>query len=223
LRTIYPSPGFDSPHRKPIQVLLMGAGAVGVNVVQAAIRYGDIELWREMAQRNIPGVQVTAIDYDTTRVEPVMLDLLKRTDILIDATQRPDPSAPVVPNEWIGVMPHHAVLVDLSVDPYNCEVPPRSVKGIEGIPHGNLDQYVFAPDDPAFDAIPECINKVNRRYSISCYSWPGIYPRDCMEVYGHQLNPIMRTLIEKGGIGKINPRGRYFERAISRGLLSNWP
>ena len=32
----------------------------------------------------------------------------------------------------------------------------------------------------------------------------------------------MRTLIEKGGIQNINPRGRYFERAIARAQLSLW-
>jgi len=222
LRTIYPSPGFESPHRPPIHVLLMGAGAVGSHVMQAAIRYGDNNLWQEMVDRNLPGVQVTTVDYDTTRLVPIMMELLKRTDILVDATQRPDPSKPVIPNRWIERMPKHTVLLDLSVDPYDCAEPPQSVKGIEGIPQGNLDQYIFAPDDPAFDSIPKCVDTTNRRFSISCYSWPGVYPRPCMEVYGHQLLPILRVLIEKAGLPNIHPRGRYFERAIWRAMLSNW-
>jgi hypothetical protein len=32
----------------------------------------------------------------------------------------------------------------------------------------------------------------------------------------------MHVLIEKGGIHNINPKGRYFERAIARAQLSRW-
>jgi len=41
LRSIYPSPGFESPDRDPIRVTLLGSGAVGMQVAQAAVRYGD--------------------------------------------------------------------------------------------------------------------------------------------------------------------------------------
>jgi len=223
LRTIYPSPGCDSPNRPPIYVTLLGTGAVGVHVMQAAIRYGDTELWREMIDRGAPGVQVTAVDYDTTIHRDAMIAILSRTDILVDATQRPDPSRPVIPNDWIAAMPAHAVLLDLSVDPYDCNTTqPKSVKGIEGIPHGNLDQFTFAPNDPAFDHIPPCIHTANRRYSVSCFSWPGIHPRDCMAIYGKQLRPIFHTVVEKGGVQSIDARGRFFERAISRAMLSRW-
>jgi alanine dehydrogenase len=112
-------------------------------------------------------VIVTAIDYDITLHENVMEDLLSRTDILVDATQRPDPSRPIIPNEWVGHLPGHAVLVDLSVDPYDCEPDLISVKGIEGIPQGNLDRYIFPPDDPAFDKLPDCVTTTHRRYSVS--------------------------------------------------------
>jgi alanine dehydrogenase len=222
LRITFPAPGFDSPHRNPARVTLMGAGAVGMHVMQAAIRYGNAELWREMYERGAAGVQVTTIDYDTTSKEEIMLDLLSRTDILVDATQRPDPSQPVILNEWIAVMPKHAVLLDLSVDPYNCGDKIITVKGIEGIPHGNLDQYIFAPDDPAYELVPPCIPTTHRRYAVSCYSWPGLHPKECMTGYGHQLRPIFHTLIERGGLENINPRGRFFERAISRAMLSHW-
>jgi alanine dehydrogenase len=223
LRSTYPDPGLGNPTRPPIQVTLMGAGAVGMNVVQAAIRYGDDDLHKHFASTGIPGVCVRVIDYDITPHESLMLDLLKQTDILVDATQRPNPARPVIPNEWVGYLPEHAVILDLSVDPYNCETDPPSMKGIEGIPQGNLDQYIFSPSDSAFDHIPECVNTTHRRHTVSCYSWPGIYPKKCMGVYGRQLNPILRTLIEKGGIKNIDHEGNYFERAISRAMLSRWP
>jgi alanine dehydrogenase len=222
LRTIYPAPGFESPQRKAIHVTLMGAGAVGMFVMQAAIRYGNEAIWRDLAARGVPGAQVLVVDYDTTTVAAVMQKILAETDVLVDATQRPDPSHVVIPNEWIACMPEHAVLLDLSVDPYQCNGSQRIVKGIEGIPQGNLDQYIFRPDDPAYQHMPSCVNAVHRRFAVSCYSWPGIHPRDCMKIYGHQLRPIIRNLIEKGGVENIDPKGRFFERAIHRAMLSRW-
>lgn len=222
LRSTYPAPGFGSANRPPIRVCLMGAGAVGSHVVQAATRYGDDDQRAHLVESGIPGVILTVVDYDITPHEQLMRPILEQTDLLIDATQRSDPSLPVIPNAWISFLPEHAVLLDLSVDPYDCESDSPMIKGIEGIPQGNLDQYIFAPDDPAFDNLPECVSTDNRRYSVSCYSWPGVYPRKCMDVYGRQIGPILRALIEKGGIKNIQSRGGYFQRAISRALLSRW-
>ncbi|NLG71180.1 MAG: hypothetical protein GX495_03920 [Chloroflexi bacterium] len=222
LRSIYPSPGFESPDRDPIRVTLLGSGAVGMQVAQAAVRYGDEGVWRDLAARGVPGVQVTVVDYDTTRFEKYMLPVLAQTDLLIDATQRPDPSRPVIPNSWVAYLPAHAVLLDLSVDPYKCDPAAPIVKGIEGIPQGNLDQYIFRPDDPAFDNLPGCVSSTHRRHTVSCYSWPGIHPKQCMRVYGLQLRPLLRKLMEKGGVQNLNPEGSFFERALSRALLSRW-
>jgi alanine dehydrogenase len=222
LRSIYPAPGFGNPHRPPIQVTLLGGGAVGSHVMQAAIRYGDETLRKRMLAAGIPGVMVTTVDYDLTSHEEIMTEILAHTDMLVDATQRPDPRLPVIPNRWVAHLPSHAVLVDLSVDPYDCETDTVSVKGIEGIPQGNLDRYIFPPDDPAFDNLPECVSTEHRRYSVSCYSWPGIYPKQCMEIYGRQLRPLMHVLIEKGKVENIDPEGTFFERAIGRALLSGW-
>ena len=222
LRRTYPAPGMEGKDRNPIRATILGVGAVGMHAVQAASRYGDLQLWSLLAKRGIPGVQVTAIDYDVVRTEKTMREILSHTDILVDATQRPDPSKYVIPNEWIGWMPEHAVLVDLSVDPYNFEIDPPEVKGIEGIPQGNLDQFVFIPTDPAYERIPASVSTKNRRHVVSCYSWPGIHPKECMDLYGNQLRPIMRMLIEKGGVQNIRPKGFYFERAIARAMLSRW-
>lgn len=222
LRRTYPAPGMEGKNRNPIQATVIGVGAVGIHAVQAASRYGDPQLWQLLAKRGISGVQVTAIDYDVVWNEKAMREILSRTDILVDATQRPDPSKVVIPNEWIGLMPEHAVLVDLSVDPYNFEIDPPEIKGIEGIPQGNLDQFVFAPNDPAYERLPAKVSRKNRRHAVSCYSWPGIHPKECMELYGNQLRPIFRALIEKGGIKNIRAKGTYFERAIARASLSNW-
>jgi len=219
LAKIYPEPGFEAPERQPIQVTLLGAGAVGIQVAQAAARYGNTARHHRMAAKGIPGVQVTVLEYDSTGHAAVMRPILETTDILADATQRPDPTQPVIPNTWVSWLPPHAVLLDLSVDPYDCSMRPPYVKGIEGIPQGNLDQYQFAPDDPIYQTMPACLDTTHRRHAVSCYSWPGIYPNSCMEVYGKQISPLLRTILERGGIQNIRTNGRYFERAISRGRL----
>jgi alanine dehydrogenase len=218
----YPGGRFESTDRPPIQVTLLGAGAVGSFAMQAAVHYGDNVLRGRMAASGAPGVQVTVIDHDITSRANVMKEILSRTDLLIDATQRPDPSRPVIPNGWVAHLPPHAVILDLSVDPYNFLIDPPTVKGIEGIPQGSLDQYIFAPDDPAYAALPACVLREHRRHVVSCYSWPGLYSRDCMQVYGRQLQPILRVLTERGGVANISADGKFFERAIARARLSGW-
>jgi alanine dehydrogenase len=222
LKTIYPDPGFDNPNRPPIRVTVMGAGAVGSHVVQAAIRYGNNNLREKLASEDIPGVEVVVVDHDVTNKKGYMVKILSKTDILVDATQRQDTSKPVIPNEWIAYLPQHAVLLDLSVDPYSESNGKITLKGIEGIPQGNLNKYIFLPDDRAYDELPKYVKTVNRRHAVTCYSWPGIYPKECMRVYGRQIQPLMRVLMEKDGVKKLNPKGGFFERALSRAVLSRW-
>ena len=54
LQGIYPHPGFESPHRSPIAVTLLGAGAVASHAMRAAVRYGDVNLHRRMARAGVP-------------------------------------------------------------------------------------------------------------------------------------------------------------------------
>jgi alanine dehydrogenase len=221
LQKTYPDPGFFSPQRNAIHITLVGAGALGAYTVRAAVRYGSISLQKKLAQQNIPGVIVTAIDRDISNHEDIMRGLLSKTDILVDASSRVDTTQPIIPNQWLAFLPKHAVILDLCVDPYLESGDITYTKGIEGIPQGNLDKYIFTPDDPVYENIPAFARTDHRRHVVSCYSWPGIHPKDCMQVYGQQLNPIMRTLINNGGIRGINPIGRFFERAIGRALITN--
>jgi alanine dehydrogenase len=147
---------------------------------------------------------------------------LVETDVLVDATARRDPSVPVVPNPWIALLPEHAVICDLSVDPYLFDATPPIVRGVEGIPQGDLDQWEFAPDDPAWEALPPGVPTAERRTVVSCYSWPGVRPEPCMHVYGSQLAPLLEVLVNAGGVDRIRPDGTYFERAIARGSLRWW-
>lgn len=216
-------PDLATPHRAPIKVTLLGSGGVGTLAVQAAIRYGDPQLWQSLAKNQVPGNIVQVLDYDLTSHKRYIQDLLSTTTLLIDATQRKNPAEIIIPNSFVGLLPDNAVILDLSVDPYDFSSLPHEVKGIEGIPQGDLDQYIFAPDDPAWDALPQQIITNHRRWVVSCYSWPGIHPRACMLRYGNQISPLLRTLASAGGIEGINPGGRHRERALARGLLKFWP
>jgi alanine dehydrogenase len=219
LKENWPDDAFFSPDRSPLKVTLLGSGGVGAHAMAAAIRYGDVALWDECATEGVPGNIVRVVDHDLTSHITELETLLKDTHLLIDATQRHDPSNIIVPNEMLGLMPPHAVILDLSVDPYDCNTEPNEVKGIEGIPQGNLDQYVFAPEDPAWDELPCEVKTANRRWTVSCYSWPGLHPRDCMERYGFQISPLLRRLEKVGGVQRLNSNGRYRERALARALL----
>lgn len=222
IHKLLPEPGLADPNRAPINITLLGSGGVGIHAVQAAIRYGDPELWQYYARSGIPGNIITVIDYDLTRHKNEVRSILKTTHLLIDATQRRNPSEIIIPNEFLILMPQNAVILDLSVDPYDFRHKPYEVKGIEGIPQGNLDQYIFSPDDPAWDNVPDSLSTTYRRWVVSCYSWPGIHPKSCMQRYGNQISPLLRRIVTAGGVGKINPNGRYHERAITRGLLRHW-
>jgi alanine dehydrogenase len=216
------NPRIDSAHRPPLQVTILGSGGVGSHAVQAAIRYGDPDVWSEYAANNIPGNIVRVVDYDLTSHQAYLQELLKKTNLLIDATQRSNPSQIIVPNRYLALMPENAVILDLSVDPYDFQQEPHEVKGIEGIPQGDLDQYIFSPEDPAWDLIPKEINTQFRRWVVSCYSWPGIHPRACMLRYGNQISPLLRRMVAVGGVENINPGGSFHERALARGMLRYW-
>ena len=214
---------FHLPSRRPLRVTVLGAGAVGAHAVRAATRYGDTALRDVMVRGGVPGVEVTVVDFDLTWNEAYMLDRLERTDLLVDATQRPDPSRPVIPNDWIAVMPLHAVLLDLSADPYDLTVDPPKVKGIEGIPTGSLAEWLFHPDHPAYDRLDPRVGSEHRRMALSCNAWPGLQPRDCMEVYSRQVQPVLR-----GAARDLRPNGwtpttdELYDRAVARAEVSRW-
>jgi alanine dehydrogenase len=203
-------------------VLIMGAGRVGRHAVEFATKYGDDARNETYTRAGLPGVEVVTAGRNLTGDPEYLKSRLLLTDLLVDATARRDPSTPLIPNAWLALMPKHAVICDLSVDPYLLDVEPRVVRGVEGIPQGHLDQWTFGPDDPAWDELPTEIPTSERRTVVSCYSWPGVRPEPCMHVYGSQLAPLLETLVTLGGLDGINPDGRFHERALWRGSLRGW-
>ncbi|MBN1429267.1 MAG: alanine dehydrogenase [Anaerolineae bacterium] len=215
-------PELKRPDGQPIRVLILGAGMVGKHAVEAATKLGNIERNTEHIAAGGPGALAMTIGRNISGNSELMETLMKEADILVDATQRRDPSKPVIPNDWIDWLPEHAVIADLSVDPYLLDDHPPVVRGIEGIPQGNLNQYIFSPTDPGWDkTVPATIPSQHRRTVVSCYSWPGIHPQACMEHYGRQIEPLIEVLLEKG-YDDLALSGGYFERALCRGTLKEW-
>ena len=215
-------PPLTSRARRPVHVTVMGAGAIGKHAVEAATKYGNVVRAETLARYGVPGVEVVTIGRNLTGDESYLAQRLAATDILVDATQRHDPSRPLIPNGLLAALPPHAVICDLVVDPYLLDADPPTVRGIEGIPQGNLDRYVFDVDDPAWDAVPASIPNDVRRPVVSCYSWPGVHPKRCMERYGRQLAPLLEALIDRGGVDGLRADGSFHERALYRGTLGAW-
>jgi alanine dehydrogenase len=213
-------PALTDPGRPPVRVTVLGAGTVGKHAVEAATKYGNLERAVTFDRMGLPGVEVTVLGRNITANAWYMPERLSRTDILVDATQRSDPTRPLIPNGWLGYLPAHAIICDLVVDPYLLDSDPPTVRSIEGIPQGNLDQWTYGPEDPGWDTtIPACIPSRYRRTVVSCYSWPGVHPEECMRLYGRQVWPLLRTLILRGGVQGLRPQGGMLERALRRGSL----
>jgi alanine dehydrogenase len=203
-------PPLDRPGRRPVRVT--------IHAVEASTKYGRLERSERLTLLGCPGVEVVTIGRNLTSCPRYLEERLRRSDVLVDATQRSDPSVPVIRNAQLGSLPKHAVICDLAVDPYELDSVPPTVRGIEGIPQGDLDGFVFDVDDPAWNGIPQGIPTSNRRTVVSCYSWPGVHPRACMELYGAQLAPLVQTLVSCGGAAGLRD-GSPNERALARASL----
>ena len=215
-------PAFSSLERAPISVTVLGAGGVGKHAIEWAARCGDDERNARFIRDGLPGVEVVVVEQNLSGNVAYLRRRLGQTDILVDATARRDTSRPLFPNAWLGFLPDHAVICDLAVDPYLLDDDPPVVRGIEGIPQGNLDQWEFGPQDAAWDHLPPGIPTAQRRTVVSCYSWPGVQPEACMRAYGAQVTPLLKTLIWYGGLPAIGPGISFHGRALWRGSLRHW-
>ncbi len=206
----------QKPH---ITVTIMGMGAVGMHAARAASKYGGLEFNNVMEEQKIPGVLVQLIGRSITREPETLADILKTTHILADASKREDPSIPIIKNNLLDFLPHDAVVLDLTADPYNFDTRPYQVKGIEGIPTGSPDGYVFQTGHPVYSELSRYINTDYRRVVVSCNAWPAITPVQCMDIYGRQISRFFPVLFSKPVSELSVLSGNSWERALARSTL----
>lgn len=212
-------PAYRRRDQEPLRAVVLGTGRVGRIALDAATKFGNRHRNEQLMAKGHPGAVALAAGRNVTGNALSMKRILRRCDVLVDATRRRDPSVPVIPNDWIDYLPEHAVIADLNVDPYLPEDDPPVVRAIEGIPRGDLDRFRFLPDDPDWNGtIPPSVSSRYRRAVVSCYSWPGVHPRECMDHYGRQLAPLVRALLSVG-YDRLCSDGDYYIRALLRGSL----
>ena len=205
--------------RKPIIVSIMGMGRVGLTAARLAGKYGNNKANEEILKEKTRGVLVNMLPRGITDDKEQMIKILRKTDILVDATSRDDATKYIVSNELLGHLKEHSIILDLTSDPYLTDVYPVQVKAVEGIPHGTLDKIVIYPHDDEYSNVPKCLKSLNQRTVVSCNAWPGVNPRGCMDLYGKQLIYIVQNLIGYSVDDFDLYNNDYFNRAIYRGTI----
>jgi alanine dehydrogenase len=211
-----------SPRRKTINLALMGSSELSEHVIAATDQVTASDGWNIFAEKGLTGIKVVEIEAISDHDEWEMMTLLSNSDLLVDASRRADLSRAPILNHWIEVMPKHAVLVDISGDPYDRGNPPDRVKAIQGMPQGDLDHYVFYDDDPSWEtSIPESIPSLHKRTAASCTDWSGLTPKSSMARYESQLEHLLQELFKTGYTG-LSHEGNPVQRALFRGTLHSW-
>lgn len=213
---------YYSKGRGVINVSIMGIGMIGLMAAKSAREFGCQKVNDSMSEFGAKGVLVNMLPRNITCDAEEMIRLMKETDILVDATTRDDSTKYIIENKYLGYLKKHAIILDLTADPYLKGVNPIQVKAIEGIPTGTLDNPVIFSNDILYDNLPNGVSSINRRTVVSCNAWPGIKPKECMALYGKQLNPILKRIIRKDITTFNELSDNYFERAIYRGTIDHY-
>lgn len=205
---------FSSPDRDPFVVTIVGAGGVAQGCVRSFEVIGDQELFA----KKLPGILTQVITRSITTDDKNLKKVLKKTDILVDATKRPNSSTFIITNEQLGYLPENAIILDLAADYYDAAT--NMVKAFEGTLKGTYDKRVLYPDDPEYDAIPEGIDRTNRRITVSCDAWPSIHPHTSIAYYEGIMKIYLNLLLTRDSESFKANSNDCFERSLFRSTIS---
>jgi alanine dehydrogenase len=209
-----------SPYREHIKAYVMGTGKVGANAINALANFRYTGLRQELVENGNCKIEVVALGFRETGDKTFMNRYaLPNADILVDATYRPEDKnhLHIVDREQLEILPHDAVICDITADKYDTSRSSHVVKGIEGIPTGKDKDFgspIFDRKHEAFtnDAyVPKEYQLKPRqiRTSVSSYSWPSFGDNsdrlENIEIYARQIKPILQYLIDNGVEGIKTP------------------
>lgn len=205
----------------PIRVTIIGLGNLGFHAGRYAFELFEHFSFKEMGYE---GLTITYLDKSSTLYTDTVATVLAETDLLIDATKRVDTTKVIISNQLLEHLPENAVILDLTADPYEVREMEVQGKAIEGLPHGNLDRYVFLPDEQeAYERIPASVDTSQRRTTISCNAWPGVLAKECMEEYGRKIWPFLHLMLTKGVRYPFDLNAEdFYERALARSMIRNY-
>lgn len=207
---------FYSLKREPIKVTIIGAGGVASGCVKSFQILGD----KEFCGKDVPGVVTQVITSNITEKEEQVIEIFKKTNILIDATRRGDYSVAIINNNALAFLPKDAVILDLSADRYDLSVNPPLVRAIEGTVKGTPDHNVIYPDDLLYDQLPDFVNKTNRRIVVSSDAWPSSKPHESIKYYEMLMKNYLNVLLSKDLDNISLESDNIFERGLYRSTIS---
>ncbi len=136
---------------RPINIAIIGMGEIGLTVAKA---FKDLSNERfKKFKAEYYGLKISMLTRSITGNSKLLIEELRSADILVDASSRIDTSKYIVDNQMLKELPSHAIILDITADPYDFEKQPPQVKAIEGIPTGTLDQIVFKTNDNAYEEL----------------------------------------------------------------------
>jgi alanine dehydrogenase len=209
-----------SKYREHIKAYVMGTGKVGAHAINALANFRYTGLRKELVENGNCKIEVVALGFRETGDKAFMNKyVLPNADILVDATYRPDGKnhLHIIDREQLEILPHDAVICDITADKYEVSGDAHVVKGIEGIPTGKDQEYgrpIFRREHGAFtddNYVPKEYQLTPRqiRTSVSSYSWPSYGSNEDrlenVEIYSRQIQPILQFLMDHGSSGIKTP------------------
>ena len=206
---------FLNPKRKPLVVTILGAGGVGQSCVKSVEVLSD----REFLKENIPGAIPQVLTRSITNNEEILTAELRRTDLLVDATKRPDSSKYIIRNKMLGELPEEAIILDLTADRYDTSAEPPMVRAFEGTVKGSPESMVIYPEDPRYEMVPDFVDTTHRRITVSCDAWPSINPAKSLKLYENMIKDYLNVIFTKDIEDISEESDNIFERGLARSTL----